>query len=97
MASKRRLGKNNWNKRNKPAKPNKRQWPANRPNNNSRSNNAKPPAEPAVDAAGLLDRAEVEVTGRNMGLQDPSTGVGRGYYAPPPTEEDRPAPKRDDS
>ena len=49
----------------------------------------------AVVASGDLDRATIEVSGRGAGLQG---GEGaRGYYAPAPTEEDRPAPKRDDS
>ncbi len=60
------------------------------------SNTARPGAGPGGDPAGLLDLAEIEVSGRGAGMQDPGT-FGRGYYAPPPTDEDRPAPKRDDS
>lgn len=42
----------------------------------------------------LMDAATVQVTGRGVGEQG---HMGRGYYAPPPTDEDRPAKKRDDS
>lgn len=49
----------------------------------------------AADSA-ALDRATVEVAGRGVGFQSGAPG-GRGYYAAPPTDEDRPAPKRDDS
>src|SRR5690606_7594944 len=47
----------------------------------------------AVEADTTLDRAATEISGRGAGQQG---NMGRGYYAPPPTEEDRPAPKRDD-
>ena len=39
-----------------------------------------------------LSRATVEVSGRAAGMQQGGMG-SRGYYAPPPTDEDRPAPK----
>jgi peptide/nickel transport system permease protein len=45
----------------------------------------------SIEAQDNLDRAATEVTGRGAGMQG---NMGRGYYAPPPTDEDR-APKKD--
>jgi hypothetical protein len=59
------------------------------------SNTARPAVGPDGDPAGLLDLAEIEVSGRGTGMQDPNNF--RQGYDEPPADEDRPAPKRDDS
>jgi peptide/nickel transport system permease protein len=55
---------------------------------------ATPPAVPA--AAGDIDRASVQVDSRGAGLQGGGP-VGRTFHADKPRDDDRPAPKRDDS
>ncbi|MDZ4046069.1 MAG: ABC transporter permease [Rhodoglobus sp.] len=55
---------------------------------------ATPPAGPA--AAGDIDRASVQVDSRGAGLQGGGP-VGRTFHADKPRDDDRPAPKRDDS
>ncbi len=62
----------------------------------ARAARASGPKPPTPAAAGDLDRAAAEVSSRSLGMQG-SGSVGRTYYAPPPTADDRPAPKRDDS
>jgi ABC-type dipeptide/oligopeptide/nickel transport system permease subunit len=73
--------------------PRQRRMPSDRALATARRGSSGPPAP--LGSAGDLNRASVEVTTQGRGLQD--GGVSRGsYYAPPPTAEDRPAPKRDD-
>ena len=55
---------------------------------------ATPPAVPA--AAGDIDRASVQVDSRGAGLQGGGP-VGRTFHVDKPRDDDRPAPKRDDS
>lgn len=52
----------------------------------------------ATPDAGDVDRATIEVTGRGVGMQGGGVdgGLGRGFYAPPPTDEDRPPRKPDE-
>lgn len=73
--------------------PRQRRMPTDRNLATAKRGGGKPPAVPAD--AGDIDRAAAEVSSRGVGMQG-STGGGRGYYAPKPTAEDRPAPKRDD-
>ena len=52
---------------------------------------------PVVPAdAGDLDRASIEVSGRGAGFQGGAPGA-RGFYSDKPRDDDRPAPRRDDS
>lgn len=69
--------------------PRQRRMPTDRALARASRANTKPPTKPT--AGGDLDRATVEVSGRGAGLQQGGSGA-RGYYAPPPTAEDRPAP-----
>jgi ABC-type dipeptide/oligopeptide/nickel transport system permease subunit len=75
--------------------PRQRRMPTDRALARAKRDGGPKPALPTD--AGDLDRAAVTVDSRSAGLQAGGGSIGRTYNAPPPTADDRPAPKRDDS
>ena len=76
--------------------PRQRRMPTDRNLQKAGRSNTKPPTV-VSDGIDLTDAAAL-VSARGAGMQAGSgTGGARGYYAPKPTKDDRPAPKREDS